>query len=275
MPELPEVETMVRLFRSRLEGRRIAAFASYWKKNVSPNAALVQNAVAGRTIQTLTRRAKFIVMRLDDGACLFVHLRMSGRFEWEADCETAPGHVRAAWEFSDGNRLLFCDPRKFGRILYTRDAGEIDRTLGPEPLARGFTPAVLEDILRSRARRLKPLLLDQSMLAGLGNIYTDESLFRAGLHPLTRADRLTKPQVRRLHQAIRAVLGEAVRRHGTSIDWMYPGGWMQHRLRVYGRTGAPCKTCRTPIVALRVGQRGTHICPKCQPFNGTRRARRS
>jgi formamidopyrimidine-DNA glycosylase len=204
-------------------------------------------------------------MGLDDGAHLLVHLRMSGRFEWLVDHEPAPRHVRSTWEFDDGSRLLFCDARKFGRVTYTRDLDAETAGLGPEPLNRGFTAGVLGDLLRRRKRQLKPLLLDQTVIAGLGNIYTDEALFRAGLHPARRSDGLSDEQVRRLHAAIRQVLRLAIRNHGTSIDWIYPGGWMQERLLVYGRTGESCRTCGTPIVALRVAQRGTHVCPRCQP----------
>jgi len=270
MPELPEVETIVRTFRPRLEGRRICAFASRWPKNVRPSLPQVRRALVQRTITRLTRRAKFIVFHLDDGAHLLIHLRMSGRFEWAAEHDREPPHVRATLDLDDNNRLLFCDARKFGRIIYTRDLASATADLGPEPLDRRFTVSVLNDLLRSRRRQLKPLLLDQSLIAGLGNIYTDETLFQARLHPAVRSDQLSHAQIRRLHQAIRQVLRLAIRRHGTSIDWIYPGGWMQERLRVYGRTGEPCHRCGTPIAALRISQRGTHICPRCQKMNGRR-----
>lgn len=206
---------------------------------------------------------------------------MSGRLEWAAESVRSftspaegrryraerqrPSHVRATWKLDDGSRLAFCDPRKFGRILYVRDLRAATAKLGPEPLARGFTVATLDRLLRGRRRQLKPLLLDQSAIAGLGNIYTDEALFRAGLHPTLRSDRVTRGGIVRLHRAIRQVLRLAIRHHGTSFDWAYPGGWMQDRLMVYGRAGQPCRRCRTAIVSLRIGQRGTHICPRCQP----------
>lgn len=265
MPELPEVETIVRTYRPRLAGRRIAAFASAWAKNCIPGAAQVRRGIVGRRILDLTRRAKFIVFHLDDGGCLLVHLRMSGRLEWAAEHDGALDHVRARWDLDDGSRLLFCDARKFGRILFTRDFAAATAGLGPEPLARGFTVAVLEGLLHRRHRQLKPLLLDQSLLAGLGNIYTDEALFHAGLHPAARSDQLTRPQAQRLHGAIRHILRLAIRHHGTSLDWIYPGGWMQEHLAVYGRADEPCRRCGTTIVALRIAQRGTHICPRCQP----------
>ncbi len=304
MPELPEVETIVRNFRPGLLGRRIVGFRSLWPKGVSPPPGRLRRAIVGRTITDVTRRGKFIVLALDDGGWLLVHLRMSGRFEWlngeppspgpalraainprlarrggagsgscsrDSDAPPVPSlegsgvrHVRATLGLDDGT-LAFCDARKFGRILYTRDLAGATAELGPEPLARGFTAERLAGLLRGRRRQLKPLLLDQRVLAGLGNIYTDEALFRAGLHPLCRSDRLSDAQIRRLHAAVRAVLRLAIRNHGTSIDWAYPGGWMQRKLAVYGRAGEPCRACGTPIVGLRVGQRGTHICPRCQP----------
>jgi formamidopyrimidine-DNA glycosylase len=263
MPELPEVETIVRHCRPHLEGRRVLAFHSQWPKNTRPSLTQVRRAIVGQTVQRVSRRAKFIVLHLADGGALLVHLRMSGRLEWADECADTR-HVRAQWDLDSGRRLLFCDARKFGRLLYTRDLAAATADLGPEPLARGFTPAVLADVLSARRRQLKPLLLDQTAIAGLGNIYTDEALFRAGLHPLTRSDQLNTAQVHRLHGAIRDVLRLAIRKHGTSLDWIYPGGWMQQSLAVYGRTGAPCRQCGTPIVGLRIGQRGTHVCPKCQ-----------
>lgn len=268
MPELPEVETIVRTNRDRLVGRRIVAFSSSWPRGVLPTVARVRRAIVGRTISDVTRRAKYIVFHLSGDEYLLVHLRMSGRFEWADGRRRRPPHVRATWTLDDGQRLLFCDARKFGRIVHATNLAGATAHLGLEPLERCFDRAALASLLRDRRRQLKPLLLDQALIAGLGNIYTDESLHRAGLHPRQRSDGLTPAQVERLHAAIRTVLRLAIRNHGTSIDWIYPGGWMQRRLRVYGRAGEPCRRCGTTIVALRVGQRGTYICPQCQPLNG-------
>jgi formamidopyrimidine-DNA glycosylase len=264
MPELPEVETMVRLFKPRLEGRTIARFDSSWKKNVAPSYAQVSKRLAGQTIQHLSRRAKYIVMHLDRGY-LLVHLRMSGRLEWAADHEIEPSHVRAVWTFVDRERLLFCDARKFGRIVFADDLDAVTADLGIEPLGRSFTVASVSQLLRERRRQLKPLLLDQSVIAGLGNIYADEALFRAGLHPLMHSADLHSADCERLHEAIRWVLRKAIRLNGSSIDWMYPGGKMQESLMVYARGGEPCRVCATPIEKTTVAQRGTHICPNCQP----------
>lgn len=270
MPELPEVETIVRNYREPLVGRRIIRFTSHWPRQASPSVRAVQVGLKNRTITSVARRAKYIVVALDNGAHFFVHLRMSGSFGWaEPDARTQPGaHVRAEWLLDDGRRLLFHDARKFGRIIFTRSPDEVTGALGVEPLEDVFSVAHLATLLGRRRRALKPLLLDQTVIAGLGNIYTDEALHRAGLHPLCPSDAVLADGTRRLHAAIRAVLREGIRRNGTSIDWIYPSGQMQDYLRVYGRTGEPCRTCGQAIVALRVGQRGTHICPRCQPLPG-------
>lgn len=294
MPELPEVETTVRAFRPRLEGRRIVRFVSRVAKQANPSVAAVRRGIVGKRIIRLRRRAKYIVVDLGDErgegpedapgrgskarrrrkqrgqrqrGHLLIHLGMSGRFEWAAE-GNRPQHVRAILELDDGHRMLFCDARKFGKIIYATDFKAATEHLGVEPLGRGFTAVRFERLLRGRARQLKPLLLDQSIVAGLGNIYADETLFRARLHPATRSDRLTSREIERLRRAIQTVLLKAIRLRGTSFDQVYRGGQMWERLTVYGRAGLPCRRCRTPIEALRIAQRGTHICPKCQPLDG-------
>lgn len=264
MPELPEVETVVRTIRPRLAGRRIIEFESLWPRNTAPSVAAVKAGLRGATIEAVERRAKFVVWRLSAGF-LFIHLRMSGRFAWAAGGHAEPPqHVRARWTLDDGARLLFCDARKFGRIALAPTASPPGERLGPEPLDDSFTPAALAALLRGRRRMLKPLLLDQRVVAGLGNIYVDESLHRARLHPMQSADRVSPARVAALHAAIQAVLREAIDRNGTSFDWVYPGGQMQPHLFVYGRDGRRCLRCAATIVAIRVAQRGTHICPRCQ-----------
>jgi formamidopyrimidine-DNA glycosylase len=161
-------------------------------------------------------------------------------------------------------KLVFNDTRKFGRIWLVRDPQEVVQGLGPEPLSNDFTADDLYERLHLRHRQLKPLLLDQSFLAGLGNIYTDEALHRARLHPLTLSDSLNREQAQHLWEAIREVLQEGIRRNGSSIDWVYRGGEYQNYFRVYGQAGKPCPVCGTAIERLVVGQRSTHICPNCQ-----------
>lgn len=289
MPELPEVETIVRTYRHRLVERRIVHFASTWPRNTRPSAALVRRRIVGRRIERLWRRAKYIVFDLDDGSHLLVHLRMSGRMEW-ATVDAAgtarrfdppgpkgqepPRHARAWWDLDDGHRLWFCDARKFGRIVHTRDFVAATAGLGAEPLDDAFTPEALQALLLARRRRLKPLLLDQAVVAGLGNIYVDEALHGAGLHPLMPSDRLRDGEIDRLHAAIRDVLRRAIAANGTSFDWIYPDGRMQEHLAVYGRAGEPCRRCGARIEMLRVGQRGTHVCPRCQRVPSRTRTRR-
>jgi len=264
MPELPEVETIVRACGPQLAGRQICGFRALWPRSVSPTVAAVRRGVVGQTIEALTRRGKYIVFHLTRGWML-VHLRMSGRLELADGQQTLPPHTSAEWRLDDGRRLLLCDTRKFGRIIYTRRLESVTADLGPEPLAPDFTWTVLRHRLGGKRRQIKTLLLDQSVVAGLGNIYADESLFRAGLHPRRKSDELSEGEIRRLHRAIRCVLRLAIRYGGTSFDAAYLGGRMQERLMVYGRDGRPCRRCGAPITFLRVGQRGTHVCPRCQP----------
>lgn len=262
MPELPEVETTVKKLRGRLRGRRIKRFRATWPRQVSPSIAGVRRAVVGRTIERLSRRGKYIVFHLDDGSVLLVHLGMSGSLSLD---EKDAAHVRAVWELDNGSRLLFSDARKFGRIRAAKNLGEALCSLGLEPLSKRFTVPALRKALSSHSRQLKPLLLDQSVVCGLGNIYADESLYRARLHPLTLADSLTPAEVKRLHRAIVDTLRRAIRLSGTSFDWAYRGGRMQDELLAYGRTGESCRRCKRKIARILVGQRSTHFCPRCQP----------
>jgi formamidopyrimidine-DNA glycosylase len=187
-----------------------------------------------------------------------------------------PAWVRASFELDDGSRLLFADVRKFGRLALVRRLGEILPPLGPEPLSPGLDAAWMAAALAARRRLLKPLLLDQSFVAGLGNIYVDEALHRAGLHPLTPSDRVSADAARRLVRAIRAVLRRAIERDGSSFDAFYrtpegQPGRFQDVFRVYGRAGRPCRACGAPIRRIVVAQRGTHLCPRCQAAPDRRR----
>jgi formamidopyrimidine-DNA glycosylase len=195
---------------------------------------------------------------------LIFHLRMSGDVLVVLGGYKPAKHDRLVAQLSEDTSLIFSDPRKFGRIWLVKDPAETFKDLGPEPLSEGFTPEGLYSALHIRRRQLKPLLLDQTFLAGLGNIYTDEALHLAKLHPLSRSDLITKKQAQGLWQAIREVLEQGIRLNGASIDWVYRGGDFQNHFRVYGRTGEPCPVCQTPIKRVTVGQRGTHFCPKCQ-----------
>jgi formamidopyrimidine-DNA glycosylase len=257
VPELPEVETVVRTVAPHLTGRRIVS-ARFTSRFVTPgNRAALAAKLAGRRIESVTRRGKFIVIRLDAGV-LSIHLGMTGRLLVSG---REGEHTYGVFTLDDG-QLLYDDPRQFGKIEWNpkRVAG-----LGPEPLEIGFEEFRVR--LRRRAR-IKPLLLNQAFLAGLGNIYVDESLFAAGIHPLASAARLSAARAARLHQAIREILTEAIAAGGSSIsdyvDAEGRRGWFQVRHRVYGREGEACTVCGTPVRKIVVAQRGTHFCPRCQ-----------
>lgn len=265
MPELPEVETIARKLRPELVGKSILKAGLLWPRTLAtPTPAKFKKQIKGQEIRGVGRRAKYFVMELSDFH-MFVHLRMSGDlYIKEVDAATEK-HDRLILSLNPGeNKLVFNDTRKFGRVWLVQDPGEVLSGLGPEPLSEEFTAQLLYDGLQSRHRQLKPLLLDQSFLAGMGNIYTDEALHKARLHPLAASDSVKRVQAQALWEAIREVLQEGIRRNGASIDWVYRGGEFQNYLRVYDRKGQPCPVCGTAIERLVVGQRGTHVCPSCQ-----------
>lgn len=264
MPELPEVETIARKLEPQLLGRTIQSADLRWLRTLAaPSPRKFKEQIKGQKIEEVTRRAKFFILRLSKYD-LLIHLRMSGDLHVRNSTIKPGKHDRLVLKLSGNKSLVFNDTRKFGRVWLTTDTQEVLGKLGPEPLGRDFTPQWLFASLQKKHRRLKPLLLDQSFLAGLGNIYTDEALHLAKLHPLAVSDSVSLKQAQALHEAIRKVLREGIRRDGASIDWVYRGGEFQNYFRVYDREGEPCFVCGAPIQRLVVGQRGTHICPKCQ-----------
>jgi formamidopyrimidine-DNA glycosylase len=274
VPELPEVETVARLLRPRLVGRTIVGARVRWRRTIGgASEAAFRAAVSGRRVSAIERRGKFLLFALERGGVpsgwLVGHLRMTGRMHVEPRSWDPGPFGKVELPLDDGRVFHFVDVRKFGRLVHARDHAELTGELGPEPLAAEFGAGELGNLLRGRRRRLKPLLLDQTVIAGLGNIYADEALFAARLHPLRRADRVTPAECARLHAAIRATLRAAIEREGSSFDTFYrtpegnPGSY-QDSFRVYGRTGEPCLACGAPIRRIVVGQRGTHHCPRCQ-----------
>jgi formamidopyrimidine-DNA glycosylase len=264
MPELPEVETMVRRLRAPCLGRRIERVTLKWRRHVAaPSPARFAQRIRGQTICSLTRRAKYLVFGLSRDS-LLIHLKMSGDLTVTPRGTLPDKHAHTIFHLDDGTELRFSDTRKFGRVYLVRDPVEVTGGLGPEPLAASFTARALGELLAGRRRRLKPLLLDQTILAGVGNIYADESLHRARLHPLRLSDSLSPREVRALWRSLRQTLNTAIRHNGSSIDWLYRGGEHQHHFRAYDRTGKPCPVCGTAIRRILVGQRGTHFCPRCQ-----------
>ena len=260
MPELPEVETVVRSVAAHLAGRTIVS-TSFTSRFVTPgNRSKLTQRLAGRRIESVTRRGKFILIALDQGT-LTVHLGMTGKLLLSGE---AGEHTHGVFTLDDG-LLLYHDPRQFGRIEWSPGTPPRVARLGPEPLEIGF------EEFRGRLKRktrMKALLLNQAFLAGLGNIYADESLFAAGIHPLAVAERLSTARAKKLYDAIRGILTHAIQLGGSSIsDYVNARGergWFQMEHRAYGREGEPCANCGRPIRKILVAQRGTHYCPHCQ-----------
>jgi formamidopyrimidine-DNA glycosylase len=272
MPELPEVETIATILRQgkddqpSVTGRQILAALLLWERTLAtPTPTEFETRIVGQTILDSGRRGKYLLLPLSNDT-LIIHLRMSGDLVVESvDQQPAPHH-RLLLDLEGDVRLAFNDTRKFGRVWLTSNPSEVLNGLGPEPLDPEFTVGELYQRLQTRRRQLKPLLLDQSFLAGMGNIYTDEALNLAKIHPLTIANTLTEEQAERLWRSVRSVLMDGILNNGASIDWVYRGGSYQHRFRVYNRAGEPCPECETTVERIVVGQRGTHLCPHCQPL---------
>ena len=283
MPELPEVETIARQLKDLVVGRRVAGFESLWHRVTEPLPAKHFAArLLGREITGVGRRGKFVVLELDGGEALIVSLRMTGRLLFREAGAADDTFVRAVIRFADGTLLRFADTRKFGRMVIvdraelvedgtrSRRVGEpLHRVLGIEPLTSRFTTRWLQGLLARRGRAaIKPLLLDQRAIAGIGNIYAIEALWRARIHPLRAAGSLRPDEMARLREAIRFVLRKGIRFGGASRrdyrDARGGEGRMQQEFKVYDRAGEPCPRCGRAIVRTVVGGRGTFHCPHCQ-----------
>jgi len=287
VPELPEVETVARDLRQRIVGATITGARCSWARTLrthAPEAFAV--AVTGRRVESVGRRAKQVVVELTGEAALTIHLKMTGQLFVVPAATPEDPYVRLILELEDGREIRFRDIRKFGKIgLYGRDplTGElvtevggaaVFAALGPEPLDDAFTVRDFRRRLRRRSGRLKPLLLDQSFVVGVGNIYADEALWAARLHPLRTAGTLRPTDERHLYDSIRTILAEAVERRGSSIDdYTAPDGdgSMQEHLQVYQRTGEPCPRCGRPVKRIVVGSRSTHLCSWCQRLSAADR----
>ncbi|HUO32858.1 MAG TPA: bifunctional DNA-formamidopyrimidine glycosylase/DNA-(apurinic or apyrimidinic site) lyase [Bryobacteraceae bacterium] len=261
MPELPEVETVARSI-ARLVGRRIVSAEFTCLRILRGDPDKMSAALAGRRIRTIERRGKFIVIQLDGGWSFVVHLGMTGKLLLGG----TPGKHTHAVVNLDRGVLRYEDQRQFGKLEVSRGLPARVEKLGPEPLEISLPEFAAR--LKRRKARIKSVLLDQHFVRGVGNIYADEALFRAGIHPLAIAARLKPERVKRLHAAIVEVLTQAIAKGGSSIsdyvDAEGRSGFFQFEHRVYQRTGEPCLTCGAPIRRTLVAQRGTHYCPKCQ-----------
>jgi formamidopyrimidine-DNA glycosylase len=272
MPELPEVETIRRQLAPHLEGRTITGVEILdprWTRPDPP--APVQEALLGAVIERVGRSGKYLDLSLSDGRHLLIHLRMTGSLLVDPAAE--PRHTRVRFQLDDGHRLLYVDPRRFGTGHLLPDLGARDaylgERLGVEPFSDHFTAEHLAALGRGRKAPIKPFVLDQRRIAGVGNIYADEALFRAGIHPLRAAGRLTGPQWSRLRDAIEDALAAGIDAKGASIDDFRhvdgARGAFQDRFLVHRRAGEPCPRCGRPIRKIVVGGRGTYVCEHCQP----------
>ncbi len=265
MPELPEVETIVRSLQKTVIGQRIVRVVVEWPPMVQRSPLNVLTELPGQRIQEVHRRGKYIVFSLSTGAVLLIHLKMSGRvYVCAADAPPDP-YVRVTFGLEDGREMRFRDPRKFGRVYLAPDASRVLGHLGPEPLDEHFTEEMFLVRINGRRGMIKPLLMDQSFLAGVGNIYADEALFQARIRPRRRAETLSEEEKRALYRAIQRVLIRSIELNGATLaDGMYQGGSFQNDFCVYSREGQPCPTCGSPIERIKIGQRSSYFCPTCQ-----------
>jgi formamidopyrimidine-DNA glycosylase len=284
MPELPEVETVARILRGEfssppLVGRVIQSVAVKWRRELSGISPKVfASKIVGKRVTSVGRIGKYLVIALHEGRTknverssgitrhlsdrMLVHLKMSGRLDVVPQSEAITKHARVVWMLDKGLALRFDDARKFGRVYLPERIEEVVGKLGPDALSTNEDDFVLR--LKKKKGALKPILLDQSFVAGVGNIYADESLHLARLHPKRLASTIREDEGRMLYAVIQRVLREAIEANGATFDWVYPGGEYQNNFRVYGRTDEPCLNCGHPIQRILVGQRSTHFCAKCQ-----------
>jgi formamidopyrimidine-DNA glycosylase len=272
LPELPEVETIVNDLRPSIEGRRFTAVSIYCPDMVHHTTVNeLRRRLPGQTIKELARRGKYLVFRLASGEALIIHLRMTGSLlikrKGKPKTESSP-YIRAVFALDNGLELLFTDRRKLGTISLVKDENEEIGKLGPEPFDPKFTAEEMAKLLRNRKAPIKAILCDQEFVAGIGNMYADEALFFARIHPLREANSLSFEEIKRLHKAIRDVLTRAIGNGGASIsDYRRPSGEQgsqQYSFYAAHRGGQTCKVCATPIERIAVRNRGTYFCPKCQ-----------
>ena len=274
MPELPEVETVRKGLERLVVGKTIDAVTVLWPRIIElPEVPLFQAFLRGQEIIGVQRRGKFLILKLTDFD-LVSHLRMEGKYEYFPSAQTAiqDKHTHVIFQMQDGSQLQYRDVRKFGRMaLVPKNQSSKYKgiqQLGPEPLSHDFDKIAFQEALKKKTMAIKPLLLNQKIVVGLGNIYVDESLWLASIHPERLASSLTERETSLLYESIIAVLGQAVEAGGTTIrtyaNALGEAGTFQVSLQVYGQTGQPCARCQTPIQKIKVAQRGTHFCPTCQ-----------
>lgn len=272
MPELPEVETLRRQLHTALPGRTIKDvwFSAALPRLVRhPNEETFVETVRGRGIRAVRRRGKWLILELSEGIALVAHLRMTGRWFLRHPHDPEDGYLRATILLDNGHELRWCDVRKFGTWDLVTDPDEVMGESGPEPLEEGFTSGQILEAAAGRRAPIKSFLLDQRRVAGLGNIYVDEALWDSAIHPLRPAGSIKPVEAQHLRDAIVRVLTDSIESGGSSmrdyLDSNGIAGRYQERWRVYKQQGLPCGRCSAEIVKIKVGGRGTHYCPSCQP----------
>lgn len=273
MPELPEVETLTRDLRNaKIIGSTIAKMSIFWEKTLAhPKPDYFLKQLPNQTIQNISRRGKFLVFTLSKDT-LLVHLRMTGKFSITKNSTLPTSHERIRLILDDGRVIHYEDQRKFGKWYLLKDPQKILNKLGLEPLSPEFTLTTFQEKLKNHKRQIKPFLLDQKYIAGLGNIYVDEALWEAKIHPQTLVSHLTKKEILSLFQAIPNVLKRGIKYKGTTLGSLTSNyysvsgrrGRNQDKLQVFRRDTLPCPRCNTPLVKKIIAQRGTHFCPHCQ-----------
>ena len=269
MPELPEVETIKNEISPKLIGRHIKEIILLWDGIVKlPSVEEFKTKLTGRKIRDLNRRGKYLLVGLNYADTLIIHLKMSGSLLIASENTEVPKYTRAILKLDDGNVVYFRDPRKFGRMWLVGDIDTVVGKLGPEALSRELSPKRLAEIMSKRKAPIKALLCDQGLIAGIGNLYADEALFEAKIHPMRTGESLTQDEIIGLHKAIREVLLAGIKNKGASIVNYYrpdgTTGTAHCEFRVAHRKGETCFVCGTPIQRIVVRGRGTYFCPKCQ-----------
>lgn len=280
MPELPEVETIRRTLNELVINKTIDSVTVHLNRIIQLPEEVGEFCLllAGQTIHSVERRGKFLLFVMDDYT-MVSHLRMEGRYGLYDKLDPLELHTHVVFHFTDGTELRYKDVRQFGTMHLFPKGKELEekplKKLGLEPLAEDFTLEAFSNKLTGRSTKIKPLLLNQEYIVGIGNIYVDESLYLAGIHPEREANTLTRKELAALYEAVVTTLQEAVAAGGSSIKSYVNGqgeiGLFQHQLKMYGRKGEPCRTCGGPIEKSVVAGRGTHFCPKCQPLKRARK----
>ena len=269
MPELPEVETTKNELIPHVVGRKISDVTLFWEGIVHhPSAEEFRSRLIGQEIKGLARRGKYLLFNLTSGEVLIIHLKMSGSLLLNPTSAELDRFIRAIFHL-EKKGLYFRDPRKFGVMWLAKDADSVVGKLGPEPLEADFTPQILAQLLANRTAPVKALLCDQTFIAGIGNMYADEALFAAGIHPLRPGGGLSQNEIERLHHAIQQVLLSGIGNKGASVvNYYRPSGELgtaHFEFKVAHRRGETCPVCSTPIQRLPIRNRGSYFCPRCQP----------